>query len=782
VTSAAERKRQQRERERQGALFYQREDWSLFLDRATLPQKAGCYSQDLPAIILKEVVDNALDTGANATIKRDGNFWIISDDGPGLDPERIPEIFCVNRALLSTKLKRLPLRGMLGNGLRVVMGATAAFPSASITVETRGHRLDLAVDRSTGFTTVTSDQAIEDRRGLTVRISLGEDPHDEHGNLARNSITFAKLGSSYTGPSSPWWYGPRDLERMFAHVVPDSSTVESVISDLGFPYSDDRVAKSLARSDIEAILAELRSKHSQINPNQLGSIGVLSTYSGYSLKTGVTSIQSGAQIPYSIEAWARCRKSDTKGSGEAYYTLILNRSQTTVTINGVSNPDGIGISGCGITRWVRGPKTGVYKILLSVIAPYIPLATDGKEPDLTMFSAGIEEVIRKACGQAFREMDRPERGIKINEAAWILMGAAYQKASGNGKYPANARQIMYAARPEILRLTGKTSFDDAYFTQKILPDYMEQHPTETSTWDVVFDARGHFTEPHTQREIALGTLEVRQYLGYRPSFGPAVNINSNSLFPTRGPENRYSTVLFVEKEGFDPLLKSARIAERFDIAIMSTKGMSVTAARQLLDKVSVRGVEQVLVLHDFDITGFSIFGTLGTTGRRYRFDNPVNLIDIGLRLADVGELGLGSEPIEAKSEKEMAKRMETLERHGATEEEIDFLQTHRVELNAMTAPAFVFFLEGKLEEYGVEKLIPGEATIEKHARRIVEQIGTENALEEILEEVREEAQTVPLPKDLTERVNQVLLDSPDRSWDAAVSEVIREWYPNGETE
>jgi hypothetical protein len=781
VTSAAERKRQQRQRDRQ-PLFYEREDWSLFLDEATLPQKAGCYPGDLRKIILKEVVDNALDTGANATIEREGNFWIISDDGPGLESERIPEIFCVNRALLSTKLKRLPLRGMLGNGLRVVMGATSAFPGASIIVETRGHRLDLAVDRSTGFTTVTSDQPIEDRRGLTVRISLGEDPHDGYASLAKNSITFSKLGSSYTGPSSPWWYGPSDLQRMFAHVVPDSSTVESVISDLGFPYSDERVARSLARADIEAILTDLRSKHSQINPAQLGFIEALSTYSGYSIKTGLTNLQSGAQIPYSVEAWANCTKSDTKGSGEAHFTLVLNRSQTTVTISGDSNPYGIWLKGCGITRWVRGPKTGIYKILLSVIAPYIQLATDGKEPDLTMFSAAIEEVIRKACGQAFREMDRPERGITIKEAAWKLMGAAYQKASGNGKYPANARQIMYAARPEILRLTGKTSFDDAYFTQTLLPDYMEEHPSTTSSWDVVFDARGHFTEPHTRREIALGTIEVRQYLGQRPAFGPATNVNSSSMFPTRGPENRYSTVLFVEKEGFDPLLKSAAIAERFDIAPMSTKGMSVTAARQLLDELSVRGVQRTLVLHDFDRSGFSIFGTLGTDGRRYTFKNELNVIDIGLRLTDVEEMGLDAEPVDGGKAGEIEKRMETLQRHGATEEEIDFLQTHRVELNAMTAPQFVSFLESKLEEHGVEKLIPDEATIEKHARRIVEQIGTEKALKEILVEIQEEAQTVPLPENLTERIKEMLKDSPEMSWDTAVAEVIRDWYPNEENE
>jgi hypothetical protein len=145
-------------------------------------------------------------------------------------------------------------------------------------------------------------------------------------------------------------------------------------------------------------------------------------------------------------------------------------------------------------------------------------------------------------------------------------------------------------------------------------------------------------------------------------------------------------------------------------------------------------------------------------------------------VTDARDLGLDSEPVDILKETEMAKRIATLERHGASEEEIDFLRYRRVELNAMTAPVFVSYLERKLEEHGVRKFLPKKFTIEKHARRIFEQIGTEKALKAVLEEIQEEAQTVPLPKDLLKRVRRVLRDSPATSWDAAVSKVIRKWY------
>jgi hypothetical protein len=196
---------------------------------------------------------------------------------------------------------------------------------------------------------------------------------------------------------------------------------------------------------------------------------------------------------------------------------------------------------------VEGPGAGDYEIFLSVIAPNVQLASDGKEPVLRPFSDAIANVIRKACGAAHRAMARPERRMTVKEAAWSVMSEAYQKASGAGTWPAEARQIMYAARREILVLTGNASLDGPYFEQTLLPDYMEEHRVATAEWDVVFGARGNFIEPHTGREISLGTIEVREYVGDRPRLSPAVELASSERFSTTGPTNRYSNILFIER-------------------------------------------------------------------------------------------------------------------------------------------------------------------------------------------------------------------------------------------
>jgi hypothetical protein len=140
--------------------------------------------------------------------------------------------------------------------------------------------------------------------------------------------------------------------------------------------------------------------------------------------------------------------------------------------------------------------------------------------------------------------------LSIKEAAYQVMEDAYHHASAQGQYPANARQIMYAARPAVLALTGEKCWKrSSYFTQELLPDFIEEHPERTAAWDVVFDDRGHLIEPHTHYRIGLGTLAVRGYIGHWHEEVPS-DVGSTELdhdCPTVGPANRYRFALFLEK-------------------------------------------------------------------------------------------------------------------------------------------------------------------------------------------------------------------------------------------
>src|SRR5689334_1002341 len=169
VKPATLRKRRQRARVAR-EIEFTRADWALFLHPDRLPQKAGCPRDRLRAMILKELVDNALDAGATASLAQvDPDTWIVADDGPGLDRERVLRLFAVKRPMISTKLLRRPTRGAIGNGLRVVTGGTLA-SRGTLTVESRGARYVLDVDRETGETLAVEEGESEVDSGTRVTV------------------------------------------------------------------------------------------------------------------------------------------------------------------------------------------------------------------------------------------------------------------------------------------------------------------------------------------------------------------------------------------------------------------------------------------------------------------------------------------------------------------------------------------------------------------------------------------------------------------------------------
>jgi hypothetical protein len=157
--------------------------------------------------------------------------------------------------------------------------------------------------------------------------------------------------------------------------------------------------------------------------------------------------------------------------------------------------------------------------------------------DTQAFIRRREALLRHAMAQRLTQ----------KEAAFAVMEEARLKASANGALPANARQIFYVARPLVAALMNGTAITSQYFTQTLLPAYLEDREPD---WEPAYDARGHFSEPHTGRESGLGTLDVEEYLA---SLG-APEVTAAGLgkanVSTYGPLARYGGVLFIEKEGF----------------------------------------------------------------------------------------------------------------------------------------------------------------------------------------------------------------------------------------
>jgi Topoisomerase 6 subunit A/Spo11, Toprim domain len=350
------------------------------------------------------------------------------------------------------------------------------------------------------------------------------------------------------------------------------------------------------------------------------------------------------------------------------------------------------------------------------------------------------------------------------EAAWEVMEQAYMAASGNGTLPASARQIYYQARPKIMAMTEDKELAYGYFSQILLPDYIEEHGED---WNVVYDARGHFIEPHTNRRIGCGTIEVGNYLHAlkEPDIVPAEFADAS--VDIVGPSGNLAAVLFCEKEGFNPLFRAVNLANRYDLMIVSTKGVSVTAARQLIDNICGDHDLPLFVLHDFDVAGFLILGTLQRDTRRYQFSSDVEVIDLGLRLADIA--GLEREPAAATRVIAGILRGQLAE-NGATDSEIDILLHERVELNALTSDALIAMIERKLQDYGLEKVVPENDLLAKTYRAFHHSQELRKKFEKTKDEFK--AAEIEIPTNLKEQVRAVLDEHDDLRWDDAVQIVL----------
>lgn len=265
----------------------------------------------------------------------------------------------------------------------------------------------------------------------------------------------------------------------------------------------------------------------------------------------------------------------------------------------------------------------------------------------------------------------------------------------------SARDLFYATRP--LAYThrgwprGKTLGYD-YFSQTLLTEYQEHHGPIEGLWR---DPRGHFHEPHTGKVLSLGTREVASY---------------------EFPEWTFDKILYVEKEGELPKLQEARLAERYDMALLMGKGYPAEATRALFERAET-GDYQLFVFHDADLDGYNIARVMREETRRMP-GYSVDVVDIGLTVEDAVEMDLAPEPFHRKKDISDAlyaclsdiDREYLYNQNGYRRG----VSGERFELNAiLPASRRIEYIERKLAENGVRgKAIPPAGELKRLAEEM----------------------------------------------------------------
>jgi hypothetical protein len=359
--------------------------------------------------------------------------------------------------------------------------------------------------------------------------------------------------------------------------------------------------------------------------------------------------------------------------------------------------------------------------------------------------------------------------VNFTDVAHDILPQAYQHASGGGRYSVSQRQFFYACREAFKTKTGR-DLEYGYFAGTLLVQYQNRHPG--LGWKITADPRGTLVIPNAGHEVhvPVGTIDIDRHLRkartQHDPYEDAEDAKLDTEWPSLAAGRRYQAILYIEKEGFGPLLEEAKIAERFDLAVMSCKGQSVTAARRFVDEVCAagRGVP-LFVVHDMDKAGFEISQRLTTVSAwarindrvTYEFENRIHVIDLGLRLADVEEYGLQGEDCDFSGR--------FASDSIATEEEREFLESgRRVELNEFTSPQFIEWLEAKLTRHLPKRLIPPDDVLADAWRRALAVAALNRVLDDARDEAIDNARAAGIPKNLRRQLAKRLKDA-DEPWD-----------------
>jgi hypothetical protein len=355
--------------------------------------------------------------------------------------------------------------------------------------------------------------------------------------------------------------------------------------------------------------------------------------------------------------------------------------------------------------------------------------------------------------------DTPPK-VTLKEAVYTVMQEAWEHTTGNGTYRVSKRNLFYAVRDRIQAYTPK-ELDPDYFAHNLLPAY-EQHYGELP--GVYAESRGVFHEPHSGRQMVLDDAAVAAY-----------------VFPAW----TYDKILYIEKRGVWPILEVARIAERYDMAILTGEGYATEAMRALFRTANKDRQYQLFVLHDADPDGYNIAVTLREESARMP-GYAVEIIDLGLFMEDALALGVRPETFTRKKALQTGLILSEAARDAFEGRRVSKKSwiCQRVELNALSAPQLVAYIERRLQETGVRgRLIPPDtyltSTAREHYRGQVATmvqctIETLLPIDALTARIQESFSAEAPLHDMRERIERAFAKNDAQAWHAVLDSEIRD--------
>lgn len=757
-----------------------------FVDKRALQTQTGQHYRYFGDVVVKELIDNALDAAEDATLapeievtsEVDGHLLrvTVSDNGNGIPADVVARILDFNVLASSNAAYRSPTRGAQGNALKTVLGIPCALGvGAPVVIEARGLRheitvwLDPAGQVDWRHITTESSRTV----GTAVMVPL---PVDQGVNVSRWVQKFAVVNPHATfvyladcdgdstlevyksagqdacgkvksnSPTSPHWYDEAALKKLvFAHIGDHRAGGEDKplglflkeFEGLSGTAKQRRIRRALPQvqhlSDfaeepdgVGALLEAMQTEARPPNPTKLGEVhedhyrarldeafGVIDDRWWFKRKRWAVD-----NVPWLLEVGV----AETHKPGEIVWAINYGAAFDDPFGKTILDHEDICTTGvqpflsqCNAAPWSTNDR--LRAVVVHVVSPALEFVEKSKTSLTVPPSVAIElgkllgattKVLRaekkRAEKDRLAEKKRQEKQcrakpkVSLLDAVFEVLPEAIAEASNYGKLPFPTRNLYYSVRPRIQRLTSE-ELQMGYFSQTLVVSWEKQNGPIPGHYR---DPRGELREPHTKAVVRLGTREVNGY---------------------QLPKYVYNKILYVEKEGLNPIFEAAKLAERYDLAIASGKGQPVEAVRALFERAA--GDFQLFVLHDADPAGYMIAKTISENTPRMP-NYSVDVIDLGLKVAQAVERELPTERFTRKNRLPdwMPDRLDEQE----TEWFVGHLLTQpwdsnkqwegtRVELNALGSSGLIDLIETELEVHGATaKVIPPHSNVRAAAR------------------------------------------------------------------
>lgn len=811
-----------------------------FFTTKGLTAQTGQPSNRFGNVVVKELVDNSLDAAEyvgtapkiqiRQTLGNGLNVITVADNGSGISPATVERILNFQTRTSDKAAYRTPSRGAQGNALKTVFGIPHAMGvDEPVIIESHRvrHSIRCWLDPA-GQLRIDHQKAESDISGTSVSVpfpyDMGVDaakwargfslfnPHAtflvkieeiENGteHAQSENVTFDEIYQNTASDefrkfstkdmASAHWYDSESFKRLVYLHISDantggkdillrdfvqqfrglSSTVKAkAICDR---FSQKRLSDFDSKDhDIFQLLETMKAQSQPPKPQILGIIGEDHFHGRFEQLYGIRKFYYRKRlfelsgIPYVVEL-AICR-TDPEYPGGMFAGINYSMSFN----DPIQAPMACGDKGLDMYSLFQLrhelADDDRFALAFHLASPALNFTDRGKThlslPRNVMHEiAGLIWDCSKELYTEKRRRDRSERAaikaeenagkvasVSLKDSVFSVMWEAYEKATGLS-FPIGCRQLFYQVRPLIQQHTDK-ELDYNYFSQTLLTDY-RQNVKELPL--LYYDPRGVLYEPHTGQSVPLGTREVDAY---------------------EFPSWLYNKILYIEKKGFWPVLQAAKLAERYDMAIVVGEGYACEAVRTLFRNADSGQGYRIFVMHDADPYGYDICRTLREETARMP-GYHVDIIDMGLFLKDAIEMGLQTETFfRSKSlpEKLELTEFETEKFIGVHAGKKTF-KSERVELNAMTSAQFLEYIENKLADHGAtDKVIPDDKSLPALSEEIAHRL-----FQERVEDIISQLLSIPemagrlfgkysLTTDIKEMVEKRFEDDRSESWRDAI--------------